>query len=58
MLSIYFIKRKNNNSLFYVFIKPKLHLMNDLKVNILVCNNMLKPKNNIINISCAKIAYI
>lgn len=50
-------RRFTNNSLTYLYIWQKLHVINGLRANILIGNNLLGPEGVFINIA-AKTAYI
>lgn len=50
VLSLYFLGKDNIQRLVYVSIGYKIHLLKELRVNLLIDNNILSPKSFIIDI--------
>lgn len=57
LIPLYFIEKKDNGTPAYASVERELHLVEGLRANILIANDLLRPEDVSINIA-AKTAYI
>lgn len=53
-LSLYFPRKNNAKQLVYIFLICKIHLVEDLRVNLLIRNNIMSPEGFVINVKGKK----